>query len=226
MFGWVKRLFGGSGGKDEAAAAEAARNEEAARAWYERKTKLLAETLGEEHDMVMHAIVPFAMGGGLDLYYYPKGIEGLGVATKELCELPDEGSTNDAWDNYELVMFTKHALVMEDAKDVDTTFGRMHMRMNAILNIVAAYSGDVPLNPNETCEFPEDTEDVGGACLILAEYGVHTDSIGGQFGIMLVMEVFRSEMEYAREEGTEELIALLQARGAYPYSDMAREAVV
>jgi hypothetical protein len=36
--------------------------------------------------MVMHAIIPYAIGGGLDLYYYPNGLPGTAIATKELSE--------------------------------------------------------------------------------------------------------------------------------------------
>jgi len=42
--------------------------------------------LGKEHDMVMHAMIPYAIGGGLDLYYFPNKIEGVAIATKELSE--------------------------------------------------------------------------------------------------------------------------------------------
>ena len=64
----------------------------------------MVELLGEEHNMVMHAIIPYAIGGGLDLYYFPNGIAGTAVATKELCETPGEGSSNDVFRGYELVV--------------------------------------------------------------------------------------------------------------------------
>ena len=84
--------------------------EKLAEDWYDRKSALMEETLGKEHDMVMHAMIPFAVGGGLDLYYFPNGIAGTAVATKELSELPGQGSSNDVYRTYELVMFTRHAV--------------------------------------------------------------------------------------------------------------------
>ena len=78
----------------------------AAEDWYERKSRLMEQSLGKEHDMVMHAIIPYSVGGGLDLYYYPNGIPGTAIATKELSESPTEGSSNKVYDRYELVMFT------------------------------------------------------------------------------------------------------------------------
>ena len=52
--------------------------------WYQRKSAMLKELLGPEHDMVLHAMVPYYLGGSLDLYFFPKGIPGVGVATKEI----------------------------------------------------------------------------------------------------------------------------------------------
>src|SRR2546425_7694539 len=98
-------------------------DDQTAQEWYERKSALMEASLGKEHDMVMHAIIPYAIGGGLDLYYYPNGLPGTAVATKELSELPNEGSSNDVYGSYELVMFTKHPLDLHAAKDESTPFG-------------------------------------------------------------------------------------------------------
>jgi hypothetical protein len=84
--------------------------ERTANDWYERKSQMLEVLLGKEHDMVMHAIIPYVMGGALDLYYYPNGIPGTGVATKELSDVPGEGSSNELYPNYELVMFTRREI--------------------------------------------------------------------------------------------------------------------
>lgn len=84
--------------------------------WYAEKSARMVDLLGEEHDMVMHAIIPYAVGGGLDLYYYPHLIPGTGIATKELSNSPNEGSTNNVFTTYEFVMFTRHDLSLEDAK--------------------------------------------------------------------------------------------------------------
>jgi len=36
---------------------------------YEIKSTFLESILGREHELVMHAVIPFAVGGTLDLYY-------------------------------------------------------------------------------------------------------------------------------------------------------------
>jgi hypothetical protein len=200
-------------------------DEDAGQRWYDRKSALMEEMLGTEHDMVMHAIIPYAIGGGLDLYYYPNGIPGTAVATKELSELPGEGSSNRVFHCYELVMFTKHPLDLDAAKDEDTAFGRAHSVINAVLNRIAPYSAQATLNPNETCEFPADMPTVGGRCLVFDGYPSYPTGEPAEFGLLAVIEVFRSEMEYARKNGGAKLLQRLKANGHYPYSDLDREPV-
>jgi hypothetical protein len=219
MFNRLKKLFGGRNQPTSD------NNAKAAEEWYEHKSRLMEEILGREHDMVMHAIIPYAVGGALDLYYFPHGIPGTAIATKELSELPDQGSTNRDYSCYELAMFTRHPLRLDEAKDKTTDFGKAHSNINAILNCVARYSETAHLNPNETCEFPPDMESLGGKCLIFAGYGSRANEIARQFGILAVIEVFRSEMDFARSHGGSELIARLKAARHYPYSDMDREPV-
>jgi len=199
-------------------------DERLAQEWYDQKSALMVNTLGDEHDMVMHAIVPYAIGGGLDLYYFLNAIEGTAVATKELCEVPGDGSSNDVFDTYELVMFTRHPVSLEDAHDESTPFGGAHHSINAILNCIAPYSAQATLNPNETSEFPEDMDTVGGKCLIFDAYGLKGRH--AEFGLLVIIEIHRSEMDFARKRGGKKLIAKLKKAGFYPYSDMERPPVV
>lgn len=198
-------------------------DEKLAQEWYDTKSAAMAGVLGEEHDIVMHALIPYAIGGGLDLYYFPNGVEGTAIATKELCETQGEGSSNDVFETYELAMFTRHPLSLDDAKDESTPFGSVHHSINAVLNCIAPYSAQATLNPNETCEFPEDMDMVGGKCLIFDAYGF--DGTRAKFGVLAIIEIHRSEMDYARKRGGKKLIAKLKKAGYYPYSDMDRPAV-
>lgn len=193
--------------------------------WYDQKTRFMEARLGREHDMVMHAIVPFAIGGALDLYYYPNGIAGTGVATKELSPLPGEGPYNDVQGNYELVMFTREPLNLDEAANPRSAFGRIHELISTTLNWLALYSQQAMLNPGDTVSFPEDFETVGGHCFLLDDYGGVGNEPADRFGLLLVMQIFPSELQFAQEHGTAELIKRLKARGFYPYSDLEREAV-
>ena len=229
MLSWIKKLFSVSRPASPVTPSppgpQQAVDEELASRWYDHKSALMEGFLGKEHNMVMHAIIPYAVGGGLDLYYYPHGIEGTGIATKELSDLPDQGSANRLFSCYEMAMFTRHPVNLDHAKDPSTPFGKAHSNINRILNFVAPYSAQATLNGGETCEFPADMEHVGGKCLIFDHYGHHSDDLVTSFGVLAIMEVFRSEMGFAREHGAGELIARLKAAGHYPYSDLDRAPV-
>jgi hypothetical protein len=200
--------------------------DETAQDWYEQKTAWMEAILGHEHHIVMHAIIPYALGGALDLYYYPAGeVPGTAIATKELSEGPDEGSSNAVFRAYELVMFTKHPLDLDAAEDEQSEFGRAHASINAILNCIAQYSATAELNPRETCEFPAEMDAVGGKCLIFDSYGRDPDDAVEDFGLLLLIEIFRSEMEFAREHGGAVLLKRLRSQGYYPFSDLDREPV-
>ncbi len=195
--------------------------------WYDKKSLLMEKTLGEMHDIVMHAIIPYEIGGGLDLYYYPNGITGTGIATKELTYACRDSSKNSVYDKYEMVMFTKHELNPDDLENQDSPFSKAHSNINAILNCIAAYSTQAKLNPNETCEFPEGMDAVGGKCLIFDKYETAgTETNEENFGLMLLIEVFRDEMEFAMQNGGQKLLAMLKERGIYPYSDLNRASVL
>jgi hypothetical protein len=215
-------MFGKLFGKKKRAQEEEEKLEEA---WYDEKSRLMESILGKEHDMVMHALIPYDIGGALDLYYFPNELPGTAIATKELAHACRASSTNDKYRKYELVMFTRETLNLDDTNDEETLFGKAHQNISSILNPIARYSEQAKLNPNETCEFPAEIEGIGGKCLIFSAYKSGKEEVE-EFGLMAVIEVFRSEMEFARQNGGRELIKLLQAEGCYPYSDLDRAPVV
>ncbi len=194
--------------------------------WEVLKSERMEELLGVEHDRVMHSMIPFFLGGGLDLYYYPNKLPGTGIATKELSELPGQGPANDAFQNYELVMFTRHSLDLNVAQDEKTEFGRVHEDINMLLNLVAQYCLQAEVNPHDTLEFPGDMPDVGGRCLIFDGYPDHSQEEPAEFGLLAIMEIFRAELEFARAQGANTLLQKLREAGHYPYTDRNRSSVV
>jgi hypothetical protein len=194
--------------------------------WFDHKSALLESMLGKEHNMVMHALIPYSIGGALDLYYYPNRLPGTAIATKELTPKPNEGSHNDVYRSYELVMFTRYPIDLEAAKDVATGFGRAHSSINHILNCVGPYSAKAIMNPMQTGEVPRAKAGGQNNCLIFDEFACRSDDVVERFGLLILIEIFRSEMEFAREYGGRKLIHRLKAKGYYPYSDLDRKPVV
>lgn len=193
--------------------------------WFDHKSMLMEKSLGKEHDKVLHALLPYSLGGALDLYYYANGVPGTAIATKELSPAANEGPSNDVYRSYELVMFTRHRLNLDEAEDERTDFGRAHAAIRAILNDVARYSAQAKLNPNATGEVARDIERSRGGCVIFDGFACYSDDVVDGFGLLAVIRIPPSEMEYARRHGGGKLIQLLKVRGYYPYSDLDRDPV-
>lgn len=191
--------------------------------WYYEKTERMVEILGEEYDQVMHALFPYDVGGALDLYYFPYDIEGTGIATKELSGAPGEGPSNEIFGDYELVMFTRQTIDLDAIQDVNSDFGSIHKSISFILNRTARYSEIETINSKETCEIPPRDDQSESTFIILDDY--KNDREQPFFGLLLVMQIFRSEMEYARLHGGRDLIDKLKRAKAYPYSDLNRPAL-
>lgn len=192
---------------------------------YELKSEGLKAVLGPMHDLVGHAIIPFDVGGAVDMYYFPHHIPGTGFVTMELIDPDGNGPLPNCLGTYELVAFTK--LPYNSSKEETTPFNRIERRICGIFTTIGFYSFQAVLNPKETCEIPIEGEE--NRCLVFDLYEPNgtTFKIGDrQHHLLLCMEVFRSEMEYARENGSDALFDLLKEAGHYPYSDLDREPVI
>ena len=99
---FIKKLFG----KKEPIRTEF--SEEEFEIDYDLKTKGLEAVLGEMHDIVGHAIIPFAIGGAVDMYYFTNHIKGTGFATMELLNPDGNGPLPNKFGTYELAAFTKY----------------------------------------------------------------------------------------------------------------------
>jgi len=219
--GFFKKLFGKK--KEEAAVPIDRFTEEQYEQDYELKQQGLERVLGKMHSMVGHAIIPFAVGGAMDMYYFPNGIAGTGFATMELLDPDGNGPKPNRLGTYELVAFTKELL--SESEETDRPFNLIERRICGIFTRIGNYSFDAVLNPNETCELPDDDEN---RYLVFDHYqpGEAEFTIGDRkHHLLLCLEVFKSEMDFARENGSVELFRLLKEKGFYPYSDLNREPV-
>ena len=192
------------------------------------KDKYIESVLGKEHDMVNHSIIPFSAGGAFDLYYYPNYCDGTAMATKELVNHKFNSPGNDVYDAYELVIVTRNklqSLMGESEPEYDDG------PIVEILNMIGQYSSMAKLNPYETIEFPGDfgVESVRGKCLIIdaiSEPLCNEETNNKKFGLMLIMEIHRDEMEFAMQQRGRELIEILKQKGIYPFSGINRPSVL
>ena len=211
-----KKLFGKKAPQKEGVSEEE---------YYELKSAGVERVLGESHPMVGHAIIPFDIGGAVDMYYYPNHIKGTGFVTMELIKPDGSGPIPNQLGTYELVAFTKHDYT-GDSEDT-TSFNLIERRVCGIFTSTGNYSFQAKLKPGDTCEVPRDDEP--NRCLVLDEYipdGKEFYIGDKKHHLLLLIEVFPQEMQYARENGSAQLLNKLKEQGYYPYSDLDREPVV
>ena len=187
--------------------------------------KGLENVLGKMHDLVGHTIIPFAVGGAVDMYYFPNHIKGTGFATMELLEPDGTGPLPNRLGTYELVAFTKHEY--SNSEDTHTPFNLIERKVCGLFTAIGFFSREAVLNPNETCEVPG-AEGEENTCLVFDLY--QPDNKEFRIGdrkhhLLLCLQVFRSEMEFSRANGSEELFKKLKEAGHYPYSDLDRQPV-
>lgn len=192
---------------------------------YESKKQGLEKLLGEMYPLVGHAVIPFQIGGAVDLYYFPDALDGTGFVTMELIEPDGSGSKPSEIGTFELIAFTRHKIGDESNKE---KFDQIERRVCGIFTVLGNYAYEAQLNPLETVEVPVH-ENEPNRCLILDEYKKPDTNFvidGKKHGLLLVIEVFRSEMEYAMKHGSAAMVSKLKEKGYYPYSDLDREPLV
>ncbi len=193
---------------------------------YELKSLGLEKVLGPMHNLVGHSVIPFDLGGSVDLYYYLNHIPGTGFATMELLDPDGNGPLPNRYGTYELVAFTKESYSSGD--DAANPFNIISNSICGILTTIGWYSRQAVLNPKETMEIPT-VEGKENICIILDHY----EPQGKKFTIgdrshhlLLCMQVFKSEMDFARKNGSAALIEMMKTTSIYPYSDLDRAPVV
>lgn len=193
-------------------------------AWYDEKSKRMAAALGPDHDRVLHAIIGYPLGGPLHTYFYLRGLPGTALASKQLARLGEKCPSNREYDKFEFVVFTREVLSL-GGDDGAVRADEKRDFLRGALTQLAYYAENATLNPLETLEFPADFDPpVAGRCFILEVY--KPELFDRDFGLMLIMEVHRDEMEFARAHGTATLLEKLKAANAYPYSDPEMRASV
>ena len=223
----------------------------------QRLERLLDEILGPVEPFMIHSIIPFCVGGALDLHYYARSrFGGTFFASWELTA-PEFLPSNRSFDAFELAIATRLTVKPQPSETPAETkkpgfFKRLFSvkspeekkrdNLHRVLTNLAFYvcSDGVEVNGYDTLEFPQDFDDkqLAGRCFIFDELPAtapvpvptspdeRSPLDGKRFGVLLAIEVFREEMNWAREQGTEKLVERLKTAGAYPFSDLDRESVV
>jgi len=187
------------------------------------KGQALEIVLGPMHGYVGHAIVPYEIGGPVDMYYFPQADGGTAFATMELLNFDGRAPAESDVGTYELLAFTKHAVVIPERS---APFEAIEQRLRSVFTSIGRFSEEAVLNSGDTAEVPVNDEEPNACILFSAFAGSKPFRIGKRtHGLLVVTEVFPDEMALARERGSAELIGRLSRAGHFPRSDLDRESV-
>jgi hypothetical protein len=187
------------------------------------KAAALEKVLGRMHGYVGHSIIPYEIGGAVDMYYFPQPDGSTAFATMELLGFDGREPARSDVGTYELVAFTKHSVVVPDS---NPPFDAIERRLRALFTNIGGYCEKAVLNSGDTAEVPVN-DDEPNACILFRTFdGQVPFTIGSRrHGLLLVTEIFPDEMALSRAHGSDELVARLSRAGYFPRSDMDRESV-
>jgi hypothetical protein len=181
------------------------------------KEEALERVLGPMDRTVLHAVIPFAIGGGLDLYSFSKCLPGKVIATQELISRQRKDRAKKSSIGYYELVACLPARKGSDEECIEL--------VSSILNPIAMYAFEAVLESGETAEVPMEKGTQG---VVLVEYPSEGKFKvkGEMFGLMTVVPVLASELKFARKHGVGALMQKMLDADVWPYADVKRKAVV
>jgi hypothetical protein len=200
---------------------------------FQQKQEAMERILGPLGDRLRHTLVPFGVGGPLDLYRFEQALPGTAFATLDLIFPDGQGPQRNPYGTYELLACTQlrpapspTPLFKRESERSRSPYERAAERIARMLTSVARISAQQVFAPGEIAEIPVGA--TGQMCLLFDRYDREEPLRLGKkkHHLLLCMEIFSSELDYARCAGAAHLLSMLMAAGHYPYSDLDRSPVI
>lgn len=176
------------------------------RTWDARQAAL-ESVLGKSDGRVLHAGVPFNLGGQADVLMFRNHIPGVVAATCELLGEPSQKQNSIG--TFELAIAQR-----ED-----------HEWRPSVISHLARYTCEQRIGLGNTMDlgpnFPKRSTMAG---LLFAAYR-RFEYAGSKAGLLLCISISREEMEACQAGKTKQVFAALKSSGIYPYSDLFRKSV-
>ena len=171
----------------------------------------IEKILGKHPGTVLHSPVPFDMGfdigGGADLYVYKNHIDGEVYLTADLI---GKKQAKNSIGNYELM------ICHSETQDWGAN----------LISKLSYYTLESSMNPGETMDLGGNfvLDDCGIKALVFSKYADFKVK-GKKYGILLLVGITADELEWAKENSGDDLIAKLKEAGVYPKTDFKRKSI-
>jgi hypothetical protein len=175
--------------------------------WDERRLAL-ERLFGKASEHVLHAAVPFELGGQADVLVFPNHVVGATLYVTADLTGDDSGQVaNSRWEQYELAI-----CVRGDDPWPPNTISRL-----------ATYSLGTPLEPGETMDIaPAVPQPSAITAFLFAEYGDFRLQ-GRRCGVLLCIGITAEELQDCFDLGSTAVLERLRGTGVFPFTDLARE---
>ena len=185
-------------------------NDEWQTIWDARITAL-TPILGKPADTVLHAVIPFQLGGAADVLPFPDFAPGITYVTAEMTG-ENVGQRPTSLGNYELMICARKEL----------------QKAGDFISDLARYTCDAELEPGETMDIGTYFGDSTIRAVLFThprEHAVHFEFLGQRYGLLLCIGLTAEELAFKQRHGSESLLALLKQHGIYPYTTPDRPSV-
>ncbi len=185
-------------------------NDESQKIW-EARIAALTPILGKPADMVLHAVIPFQLGGSADVLPFPDYVPGVTYVTAEMTG-ENAGQRPTTLGNYELMICVRQEL----------------KRAGDLISNLARYTCEAELEPGETMELGTFFGDSTLRSLLFTrprEQAVHFEFFGERYSLLLCIGITAEELAFKQVNGSDGLLALLKQHGVFPYTTPDRPSV-
>ncbi len=185
-------------------------NDEWQKIW-DARIAALTPILGKPADTVLHAVIPFQLGGAADVLPFPDFTSGITYVTAEMTG-EDVGQRSTSLGNYELMICARQEL----------------QKAGDLISNLARYTCDAELEPGETMDLGTFFGDSSIRALLFThprEQAVHFEFLGQRYGLLLCIGITAEELAFKQAHGSESLLTLLRQHGVYPYTTPDRPSV-
>jgi hypothetical protein len=185
-------------------------NDEWQKIW-DARIAALRPILGKPADTVLHAVIPFQLGGSADVLPFPDFAAGITYVTAEMTG-ENAGQRPTTLGNYELMICARHEL--QKAAD--------------LISGLARYTCEAELEPGETMDVGTFFQDSTIRALLFTHPREHPERfefLGQRYGLLLCVGITAEELAFKRKHGSESLLAMLKQQGVFPYTTPDRPSV-
>jgi hypothetical protein len=180
--------------------------------WWDARVAAIETVLGPCHDVVGHAVIPFDIGsdngGGADIIYFKRHINGIVSVTSELIGRDDQ--VENELGNYELMICHR------DEEDWGAD----------IISRLAYYTLEARISPGETMDIASCApEGATTAALLFFNYGTFKVR-KRKAGLLLCVGITEDELNLCRAGKRGNVEKALKAAKVYPFTDLYRDSVI